>query len=108
VTPERVEIDGALERGFGRLMALEAELQRVSNEASVPNGPQSRIDDLRDAITVLRDALTELRTLSSPSGPPRIGYGFVLPGPARSDGERAGDRAARAPSPPRPAGPRTR
>jgi hypothetical protein len=76
--PERLEIDGALERGFGRLIALEAELQRVANRAD-QDGKGERIGELRHAIDTLREALNDLRTQSSPPGPPRIGYGFVLP-----------------------------
>jgi hypothetical protein len=75
---DRLEIDGALERGFGRLIALEAELQRVVNRADQA-GRDERIGELRHAIEILREALDELRTQSSPPGPPRIGYGFVLP-----------------------------
>jgi len=89
--PDRLEVDGALERGFGRLIALEAELQRVMNRPDDP-GKAERVADLRHAIEILREALSDVRTLSSPPGPPRIGYGFVLPGsgppggPGSSDG----------------------
>jgi hypothetical protein len=76
--PDRMEIDGALERGFGRLISLEAELQRVVNRADRA-GREERAAELRHAIEILREALNELRTQSSPPGPPRIGYGFVLP-----------------------------
>lgn len=76
--PDRLEVDGALERGFGRLISLEAELQRVANRPD-PAGRDERVGQLRDAIELLRAALNTLRTRSSPPGPPRIGYGFVLP-----------------------------
>jgi hypothetical protein len=91
--PGRVEVEGVLERGFGRLMGLEAELQRArgrspsgenaenaENAANGANGANGEaVQELMGSITVLRAALTELRTLSSPPGPPRIGYCFVLP-----------------------------
>lgn len=76
--PDRAEIDGALERGFGRLVALEAELQRMKRAPGVA-GNEERVPDLRHAIEILRQAIVELRAVSSPPGPPRIGYGFVLP-----------------------------
>jgi hypothetical protein len=77
--PERVELDQALEGGFGRLIGLEAELQRTRDRVSTSDGDAERVIDVEQEIAVLRDALTELRTLSSPPGPPRVGYGFVLP-----------------------------
>jgi hypothetical protein len=84
--PERLEVDGALERGFGRLISLEAELQRVMKSAE-DSGKAERTSEMRHAIEILREALSELRAQSSPPGPPRIGYGFVLPG-APSPGSR--------------------
>jgi hypothetical protein len=86
--PDRFEIDGALERGFGRLIALEAELQRVIQSAD--DAAEGHETDLRYAIEVLREALNDLRTESSPPGPPRIGYGFVLP----DSGSRSGPSPA--------------
>jgi hypothetical protein len=79
-----MEVQEALERGFGLLMFLEAQLQgrrRVDPPTDVlaSAGPE----DLLESITVLRDALTELRQLSSHSDEPRTGYGFVLPGARR-------------------------
>jgi hypothetical protein len=77
--PAPAEIEQALEAGFGRLIGLEAELGRA-RRAEAP-GPMSAVaEELLREISELRDALTELRTLSGPPGPPRIGYGFVLPG----------------------------
>jgi hypothetical protein len=78
--PTTVEIEQALEVGFGRLMGMEAELARARKRAGVDPSAAAEVDDLLSQIGVLRDALVELRTLSSPPGPPRIGYGFVLPG----------------------------
>jgi hypothetical protein len=76
----RVEVEHALEVGFGRLMGLEAELGRARGAVAAGQEPASAgADDLQHQITVLRDALAELRTVSSPPGPLRIGYGFVLP-----------------------------
>jgi hypothetical protein len=78
--PSQGEIEDTLERGFGNLMQLEAELQRRRAASAAPQrGAAADLEDLEEAIAVLREALTVLRTLSSPPGPPRIGYGFVLP-----------------------------
>lgn len=76
--PTSLEIEHALEVGFGRLMGLEADLARARKLGAQP-GAASAVGDLLHQIEVLRDALLELRTLTSPPGPPRIGYGFVLP-----------------------------
>ncbi len=80
-SPSQRQIEQTLERGFGRLMQLEADLQRRRAAAAAGDDPQAAADvaDLEEAIAALREALTVLRTLSSPPGPPRIGYGFVLP-----------------------------
>jgi len=75
-TPSERQIEQVLERGFGKLMQLEADLQRQRRIGSDPGGA---IPQLEEAIEDLREALTVLRTLSSPPGPARIGYGFVLP-----------------------------
>lgn len=77
--PGQVEVERELESGFGRLIGLEAELARARKRASDPVAPS--VEDLMHQITELRDVLTELRTLSTAEEPPRIGYGFVLPGP---------------------------
>jgi hypothetical protein len=79
--PASMDIEHALEVGFGRLMGLEADLVRARKLPAAQPGTASAVDDLLHQIEVLRDALVELRTLSSPPGPPRIGYGFVLPDP---------------------------
>ena len=91
--PGDVEIEQALEAGFGRLIALEADLGRA-RKAGESSAEASTADDLLREIEALRDVLTELRTLSSPSGPPRIGYGFVLP---RQAGTRRRPGSFRAP-----------
>lgn len=88
--PDRFEIEGALERGFGRLIALEAELQRAIQCGDGAASDQ-RIRELRLTIDILRDALNELRTQSSPPGPPRIGYGFVLPASSSQHGPRSAE-----------------
>jgi hypothetical protein len=78
--PNQMEIEQALEVGFGRLMRLEADLARARTPGTGAPGEAAVGNDLQHQIAVLRAALVELRTLSSPPGPPRIGYGFVLPG----------------------------
>lgn len=80
-SPSRRQIEETLERGFGKLMQLEAELQKRRAAAPSPPDRHLRVElhDLEEAIATLQEALTVLRTLSSPPGPPRIGYGFVLP-----------------------------
>jgi hypothetical protein len=80
----------AQERGFGVLMALEAQLQRAQRGQRAPRdatdspvvapGVDAERQDLMDAIGELSAALSELRDLASPAGPSRVGYGFVLPG----------------------------
>jgi hypothetical protein len=78
--PAPTEIEHALEVGFGRLMGLEADLARVRKQPAAAPGTACGAGELEHRIEVLRDALEELRTLSSSSAPPWIGYGFVLPG----------------------------
>lgn len=77
----RIEVEQVLERGFGSLMQMEAQLQSVRRG---PGGgtdpPAPGAEELQHSIVSLRDALSELRTLSGPDDVPRIGYGFVLPG----------------------------
>ena len=72
----RRQVEVTLERGFAALMGLEADLQRLRAGGDTP---AEAITALQEAIATLREALTVLRTLSSPPGPPRVGYGFVLP-----------------------------
>jgi hypothetical protein len=96
--PSRVEVEGELEVGFGRLMALEAELARARKRVAAGQEPESVLTELQHQIAVLREALVELRTVSSPPGPPRIGYGFVLPDgcvPGPISGSRRGPRTHR-------------
>lgn len=94
--PGDAEIEQALEAGFGRLIALEADLGRA-RKAGAASADAPTADTLLREIEALRDVLTELRTLSSPSGPPRIGYGFVLP---RQAGTRRRPGSFRAPASP--------
>jgi hypothetical protein len=89
--PERLEVDRALERGFGRLISLEAELQRVMKGAE-DSGKAERISEMRHAIEILREALNELRAQSSPPGPPPKGYRFVLPGSPSPGSRTSADR----------------
>jgi len=78
--PSSMEIEHALEVGFGHMMGLEAEFARACKRAAADPGAAGEVDELRERIEVLREALVEVRTACSPPGPPRIGYGFVLPG----------------------------
>jgi hypothetical protein len=74
------EIEGALETGFAALIGLEAELSRTQASARAnPAAHAAAISELKTRIDVLRDVLTDLRTLAVPPGQARIGYGFVLP-----------------------------
>jgi hypothetical protein len=85
-------MEEALERGFGELMQLEAELQR-RQRSRPPSEPQEGPDlvALRRAISELQEALNQLRTLSSPAEAPRIGYGFVLPAASPGEAPRSRD-----------------
>jgi hypothetical protein len=74
------EIECALEAGFAALIGLEAELSRVQARARPGSeADAAAITELKTEIDVLREALTDLRTLSVPPGEARVGYGFVLP-----------------------------
>lgn len=90
-SPSKRQIEQTLERGFARLMQLEADLQkrRAVGAASTGQG-MGELQEAQEAIEALREALTVLRTLSSPPGPPRIGYGFVLPIDRRRSGGHTG------------------
>jgi hypothetical protein len=84
---DSVALADAQERGFGVLMSLEAQLQRAQRGGgstqvpAVAPGAGAELQELKDAIAELADALTELREVASPAGgPSRVGYGFVLPG----------------------------
>jgi hypothetical protein len=81
--PPQMEIEQALEAGFARMIALEAELGRARG-ATERVSEDAGANDLLREISALRDVLTELRTLSGPPGPARIGYGFVLPREAQA------------------------
>lgn len=75
------EVERALEAGFGSLIALEAQLSRLQAKARTgPDVDEPEMGALKNRIEALRDALADLRTLSTPPGEARIGYGFVLPG----------------------------
>jgi hypothetical protein len=74
------EIERALEAGFAALIGLEAGLSRVQASARAePEAHAAAITELMTRIEVLREALTDVRTLSVAPGEARIGYGFVLP-----------------------------
>lgn len=74
------EVEQALEIGFAAMIGMEAELSRLLRGGSEDIAPGT-LDELQRRIAALRDALSELRTLSSPAGESRVGYGFVLPDP---------------------------
>lgn len=91
MTVGRSDIEDALERGFGLLMAMEASLQPGIADAHWPDLDRRR---LVDCIERLRQLLTELRLLASPEGQSKIGYGFVLPTCRRDGGDAIGLRQA--------------
>jgi hypothetical protein len=75
------DVEHALEAGFAALIVLEAELSRVLLRARAGSEPDAiAAAELKTRIEVLREALTDLRTLSVAPGEARIGYGFVVPG----------------------------
>ena len=79
--PNLHEVERRLEAGFGALIGLEAELARVQR-ASAREEAAARAAagaDLMHRIGELREALSDLRTLTVPPGESRVGYGFVLP-----------------------------
>ena len=62
------------------MMRLEAELSRLGPRSAPADETNARrIGELQTRITELRDALTELRALTVPPGEAPIGFGFVLP-----------------------------
>jgi hypothetical protein len=81
--PSRLEVEQALEAGFGCLMGYEVQLQRVRGRSQDLDATEASHAELLGEAEMLRAALTQLRTLSSSPGPSRIGYGFVLPKRAR-------------------------
>jgi hypothetical protein len=82
-SPSRRQIEETLERGFGKLMQLEAELQKRKRASAGTTDSQAEADmaDLQQAIGELEEALNLLRRVSRPGGAQWIGYGFVLPSP---------------------------
>lgn len=78
--PSALEIDQALEQGFGRLMALKARLRELRAEDSQGSPPNHEtIDEMDDCVSQLAASLTALRVHTGPNRGARIGYGFVLP-----------------------------
>ena len=79
-TPSAAEIDDALERGFGRLMALKVQARERRNVARLEDrSADPVIPELEHCIEYLAGELTELRVSRGPDRASRIGYGFVLP-----------------------------
>lgn len=74
------DVEGALEQGFGKLMTLEAYLQRLPADA--PEGARQAV---RHEIERLTEALADLRRIHGSEGP-AIAHGFVIP--ARTPQER--------------------
>jgi hypothetical protein len=93
-SPSHRQIEETLERGFGKLMQLEAELQRrrAATSPAADRATAADLAELEEAIAALREALDVLRTLSSPPGPARIGFGFVLPTQAAADPSQVSNR----------------
>ena len=83
--PSELEVQDALERGFGCLMSLEARLQRMRKQT---DGNQRRgepvTSQLLDEIESLRDALTNLRAVSRSDANSWLSQGFILPSRKRS------------------------
>ncbi len=83
------EIERALEAGFAALIGLESELSRALVRARAGSETDAAAATRLSArIHLLREALTDLRTLSVPPGEARIGYGFVLPDHGRAHAHR--------------------
>lgn len=84
--PAALEIERALEAGFGAMIGLEAELSRLRSRSlpadDVSTGRPGAVE-LQSQIEEFREALTDLRTLAAPSEESRVGYGFVLPATRR-------------------------
>ncbi len=74
-----LEVQDALERGFARLMSLEAELQQLRKETTA--SPSAMLEERRLLLWIeaLRDALSELRELTSDDQESWRIHGFVLP-----------------------------
>jgi hypothetical protein len=80
--PSRTTVEEALEKGFGRLMALEGRLQqRQASHTAGARGSemQSHDDGLVEEIQILREALDELRTRTTSGAISPLAGGFVLP-----------------------------
>jgi TolA-binding protein len=78
--PARLEVERALEGGFGRLVALEARLQRVQAAENEPAAErESQIASLTDQIEALREALAELQRRVPADPQSYLAPGFVLP-----------------------------
>jgi chromosome segregation ATPase len=81
--PADREVEQALERGFGRLIALEASLQRMqgtlARSTAEREGREGELNSLRNKIEMLREALTEVRRLYPADRSPAMPPGFVLP-----------------------------
>jgi len=67
----------AQERGFGVLIAQEAQLQRVL--AASGGAESAEAQSLQDSIATLREALAELRRVLGGDRRSEATYGFVLP-----------------------------
>jgi hypothetical protein len=78
--PSQPEVQDVLERGFGYLMSLEARLQRIRKQTDRKERPDEPVTpQLLDEIESLRDALTNLRTVSQSDATSWLSRGFVLP-----------------------------
>jgi hypothetical protein len=76
-----LEVEQALELGFAKLIALEAQLQKA--QAAEQAAEQNDLNPLVNEIEDLRGELEQLRavTASGPNSSP-VAWGFVLPSEA--------------------------
>jgi hypothetical protein len=76
--PTPVEVERALERGFGEVMKLEAELQAVGRQRGHDTLPHS-CAVLVEEIRLLRAAMAQVRCVNGGAEVYPLAHGFVLP-----------------------------
>jgi hypothetical protein len=78
--PPELEVQKALEHGFGYVMALEARRQRTRSETGDHEAdPAADERQMLAEIGSIWDALRSLQAASERRQPPRLPAGFVLP-----------------------------